>query len=336
MAVTRKDVANKAHVSTATISNVINGHGSVSQEVRKQVLEVIEELGYQPNQIARSLKTKHTNEIALFSSDIMNPYYAEVACGIEEYARSKGYMVCIVTSDILEEHKQSFFNRQFDGIIVQSIHISVEDLIRLSERNIPIVLISGSESWKGIPSSITQLKIEIKEGAEKIFRFLMQHGHRHIAFIASQEIGGTRSDDARLEAYKEILNKNNIPFDQSRVFAKELDHEKIYQYVQSIMAAEEPPTAVFAGNDRFALIVLAALHDLGLSVPEDISVAGFDNIVSSAYYYPSLTTVGIPTYSLGHTAAEILLRKIQGETVQDTSIKTELIIRNSVAEVIHK
>lgn len=331
MAVTRKDVAHKAHVSTATVSNVINGHGAVGDEVKKRVLEVISELGYQPNQIARSLKTKQTNEIALFSSDIMNPYYAEVACGIEEYARSRGYMVCIVTSDISEENKQAFFNRQFDGIIVQSIHISVNDLVNLSERNIPLVLISGSEAWNGIPPAVTQLTIEIKRGAEKLFQYLIRQGHRNIAFIASQAIEGARNNDARLEAYREVLALNDIVYDLSNVYTRELDHDKIYQFVQHLMKKKEPPTAIFAGNDHSALIVLAAVHNLGLSVPKDVSVAGFDNTVSSAYYYPSLTTVGIPTYDLGRAAAEILFRKISGETIHDTVIKTDLVIRNSTS-----
>jgi LacI family transcriptional regulator len=331
MAVTRRDVARQAHVSTATVSNVVNGHGAVGQEVRQRVLDVIRDLGYQPNQIARSLKTKQTNEIALFSSDIMNPYYAEVACGVEEYAREQGYLVCIVTTDLMEKHKTSFFNRQFDGIIVQSIHISVSDLARLTERHIPIVLISGSESWAGLPGQVTQLTIEIKKGARNLFEYMIRQGHQRMAFIASQVLEGTRTNDTRLEAYQEILAAYGVTFDPALVYMEELTPDTIYQYVQSILSIDDPPTAIFTGNDNYALAVLAAVHDLGLSVPRDVSVVGFDNILPAAYYYPPLTTVGIPKYSLGRTAAELLLRKIHGEAVADESIGTELIIRSSVA-----
>jgi DNA-binding LacI/PurR family transcriptional regulator len=331
MAITRQDVAKKAHVSTATVSNVVNGRGAVGPKVRQRVQEVIKELGYQPNQIARSLKTNRTNELALFSSDIMNPYYAEVACGVEEYAREHGYLVCIVTTDMMEKHKLSFFNRQFDGIIIQSIHISVSDIARLTDRQIPIVLISGSESWNGLPSPVTQLTIEIKTGTRNLFNYILKMGHRRIVFIGAQKLDKTRTNDTRLEAYQEILTEHNIPIDPALIYMEDLTPDRIYQYIQSILCIAEPPTAIFTGNDNYALPVLAAIHDMGLSVPADVSVVGFDNILPAAYYYPPLTTIGIPKYSLGRTAAELLLQKIQGETVEDQNIKTELIIRESVA-----
>jgi DNA-binding LacI/PurR family transcriptional regulator len=333
MAVTRKDVALRAEVSTATVSNVVNRCGSVSSPVRQRVIDAINELGYQPNQIARSLKTNQTNEIALFSSDIMNPYYAEVACGIEEYAREKGYLVCIVTTDIRDQHKKSFFSRQFDGIIVQSIHISVQDLVRWAERNIPVILITGSEKWEGVPASVTQITIDIKAGARKLFEYLIRLGHRRIAFIAAQAITEQRTNDARLEAYQEVLAEHGIEYDPALIFAELQDLDSIYQYMKAILSIDTPPSAIFTGNDNYALVVLAAIRDSGLSVPEDISVIGYDNILASAYYAPPLTTVGIPKYSLGHIAAEMLLRKIQGEQIEDKTIATELIERYSVREI---
>ncbi|MGO8694943.1 MAG: LacI family DNA-binding transcriptional regulator [Rectinemataceae bacterium] len=327
---TRTDVAKRANVSTATVSHVVNGKESVGPEIRERVLRAIRELGYRPNHIARSLKTKKTGELALFSTDITNPYYAEVACGVEREARELGYMVCIVTSAMAELHKSLLLNRQFDGIIVQSNRLAPEDLNELAIQALPVVLIAGSEEWRSIEPSVTQITIDIKGGARKLFDYMLDRGHKRISFLSSQNLESGSTRDMRMEAYAEALADRGLALDPELLYLADSSPEDIYAAVTRMLGVEDLPSAVFAGNDANALPAIAAVRDAGLSVPGDVSVAGFDNLTASRYYSPKLTTVDIPKYGLGQTAVRLLFRKIAGEEVENLIVPTELVVRESV------
>jgi LacI family transcriptional regulator len=328
--VTRTDVAKRAKVSTATVSHVVNGKETVGPEIRERVFLAIRELGYRPNLIARSLKTKKTGELALFSTDITNPYYAEVACGVEQEARERGYMVCIVTSDMAELHKATLLYRQFDGIIVQSNQLSPDDINELAVQGLPVVLIAGSEEWRSIEPSVTQVTIDIKGGARRLFDYILDLGHRRIAFLASQNLASGTTRDRRMEAYTEALADRGLACDPELLYLADSSPEDIYAAVARMLELENPASAIFAGNDANALPVIAAVRDAGLSVPDDVSVAGFDNLTASRYYSPKLTTVDIPKYGLGQAAVRLLFRKIAGEEVEDLTVPTDLVVRDSV------
>ncbi len=332
MSVTRNDVARRAGVSIATVSNVVNGKSSVNTAMRAKVLAAIEELKYHPNHIARSLKTKKTREIALFSSDIMNPYYAEVACGIEEEARKEGYIVCMVTSEMSKDHRIELFNRQFEGVIMQSDRVLIEDMNELSERGTPIVFIGGSEDAFDIHPTITQIRIDIYGGAHGLFEYLVSSGHTRIGFIASQRMAGVVGD-MRLKAYRDVLAMHKIEFDPSIAYLENISDTNVYAAVERMIGLPDRPTAIFSGNDSNALPVISAINDHGLRTPDDVSVAGFDNLRIGQYCVPKLTTVDIPKYRLGQCAMQTLLKKMRGEEAGQIVVETQLVLRNSIKTI---
>lgn len=331
--VTRKDVAQHAGVSPATVSNVINNKDIVGDRMRGRVLESIEKLGYKPNMVARSLKTKETKQIALISNDISNPYYAQVALGMEEEARKSGYVVCMLNASADGDYADELLKRQFDGVILATDKLSVDKINTLAAMNVPVVFI-GNEGYCDLDKRVTQAHLGTYDGACSLFTHLIHGGHRRIGFICPRILKDFEEPDFRLKAYKDILTANKIAFDPALIFIEGQSLEYSYDATSALIKTDDRPTAIFCGNDNLALAAISAIHDAGLRVPEDISVAGFDNVMTSRFFYPPLTTVDMPKYELGQTSMVLLLRKIKGETVDDIRLKTKLIIRKSTASVL--
>jgi LacI family transcriptional regulator, repressor for deo operon, udp, cdd, tsx, nupC, and nupG len=329
MPVSREDVARHAGVSPATVSNVINNKDVVSDKLKRKVLKAVHELDYHPNLVARSLKTSKTNQIALISNDISNQYYAEIVIGMEELARYSGYTVNMINSYCNRKNNiEKILERQYDGIIWITDKIDVNTLNYLAERNFPLIFI-GNQKYEGLDKSITEVNIEIYNGAFALFEYLIKNGHKRIGYISPYSLSSLDEHDYRLNAYIDILNKYGIKYDPSIVFWNGYGIDYVYKSALKMIKKEKFPTAIFSGNDYFALPVISAINKAGLKIPDDISVAGFDNLAVSRYISPSLTTVDMPKYNLGKKLMELLIKKINGEEIKNVSLQTKLIIRES-------
>jgi DNA-binding LacI/PurR family transcriptional regulator len=318
--VTRSDVAKYAGVSNTTVSRVVNNNGYVSPESRQKVEDAVKVLGYTPNLVARSLKTKKSGQLLYCVSDFSNPFYMEIYAGMEELARKYGYTI-VVASDF----SSSFvIQRQFDGIIFSQLSKEVEkDLINM---NIPVVINNYTTESYSLPF----VKIDIKNGAKKALNYLYDMGHRNIAFITSVP----QEDEQRYEAYLNFMKDKNLIIDNNYVAScTELStpYEQGYKAALELIRRKLHLTAILVFNDAMAIGVIAALTEHGIKVPEDISIIGFDDLQQSKFTTPSLTTVKIPKYELGAESINILIKDLNREELHSVTIDTELIVRNSVS-----
>ena len=328
--VTRKEVAEYAGVSSATVSNVVNGKGIVSDRNTQKVLEAIRKLGYRPNMVARSLKTKESMQIALISDNITNPYFSEVALGMEAEARKTGYVVCLLNSWNDSCYMDEILGRQFDGIILLTDKMPVESINNFAKRNVPIVF-AGNMDYKNMDSSITQVHIDTYKGARQLFEYLIKLGHKRIGFFSGSKFKDIYCGDYRMRAYMDVLLENSISVDPSLMCLSGETLDTAFDWTYDILQRKDRPTAIFAKNDNIALAVISAANKVKLKIPEDLSIAGFDNLSVGRYYLPALTTVDLPKYELGEKAMTLLLRKIRGESINDFVMLTKLVIRDSVS-----
>ena len=327
--VTREDVAKRAHVSVATVSNVINNKPGVSQELRDAVWEAIDELGYKPNLIARSLKMRETKQIALVTNGISNPYFAELALGMEEEAFKKGYIVSILNARSDKEYIDELIKRQFDGIVMSTDKLAVQDVNRLTRYKIPTVFI-GNEGYQGFHPDIMLVNLDLYAGAVKLFEHVVNNGHRRIGFLAARMLKSPEEPDYRLQAYRSVLSDHNIEYDSNIVYIEGDTPDYAYTSVVNMLTRYERPTAIFSGNDYLAPAVYSAINEMMLKIPYDISVVGFDNLNLSRFLTPPLTTVQVPNYDLGKRVMELLLMRMKGDNVDNINMETTVVLRKSL------
>jgi len=319
---TRKEVADYANVSETTVSRVVNNNGYVSLDNREKVENAIKVLGYSPNFIARSLKTKETKQILFYATDLINPFYIEVYQGIEDYAVKHGYI--IVVSGHFE--KNMIRQRQFDGVIVSNILPDQQK--EFLDLNIPIVATNYSGQHMKIPS----VDIDVKGGAREVMNYLYQCGHRRIGFICARI-----SFNERYTGYLSALEEMGLPVAKSRIITSakgKSNFEYGYNAALNLIENGLDVTAIFSFNDAMAIGAMAAFSQKGIRIPEDISIIGFDDIIQSRYASPPLTTIQLPKFEQGMESVKLLIQEIKGEEVSNVSLNTKLIIRDTVSKII--
>jgi len=332
---TQADVARRAGVSRATVSYVLNGNvkkGSpISDETQKRVLDVIEELGYEPDARARALRSGSTNTIALMIPDLRNPHFGEYATGVEEAAREAGYHLLLSSTNLSDENAVDIFRdlaqRRFDGLIIIDPFIvkskeAREILARIRKRRLPIVEMNEYDAINSTPS-------DYRAATKEIVSYLLSLGHRQIGLVygvANHELGLDR-----LQPYQESLNMAGIAINSNLIVECGPTSEEGYQAAMKLLRLESRPTAIIAINDLLAISTIRAATDLGLRVPDDLSVVGFDNIPMTNYLTPRLTTVTKDAYRAGRNAMEVLLARMQNPNIhhQVIHIPAKLIIRES-------
>jgi DNA-binding LacI/PurR family transcriptional regulator len=331
-AVTIRDVARRAGVSVATVSRVLNKTGyPVRQETRQRVLDAIDALSFHPNAFARALLGKPTCTLGLMIPDISNPYYTLVSRGVEDVANELGYAVIICNTDRSGEKLHSYLRvlheKQVDGVIFAGGGIEGGADDAPAKQMPPKAVLVGRHPW-----TFPSVQVDNTGAAYEATSHLIGLGHRRIAFV-SGPLSLTSAQD-RLRGYRQAIEEAGITGPDTVVREGDFRHESGYQAAYSLLQSAHPPTAIFASNDRMALGVLAAAHDLGRAVPRDLAVVGFDDTPSASYYRPSLTTVSLPTYDIGTTAARMLVRMIAGEPVEETVwLPAKLIVRESSGEL---
>ncbi|AZR73753.1 LacI family transcriptional regulator [Anoxybacter fermentans] len=330
MSVTIKDIAKEANVSTTTVSRVLNNKPDVSDKTKKKVLEVINKLGYNPNGIARGLVLQKTYTIGLIIPDICNPFFPEVARGIQDKARQLGYSVIFYNTDNNKQREKEAIDllksKQVDGIILSLSMSNKEELDKLEEENFPVVQID-----RKIPGSIfPTVTIDNILSAYNATKYLIELGHKYLAHITGNL--GTKTGQDRLEGFKQALKEFNLDYKDEYILEGDYSKESGYKQMKTLLTQKKRPTAVFAANDLMAIGAYEAIFDYGLKIPEDISIIGHDDIDIASIIRPGLTTMTQPKYKLGQIAAEMLIKRIEGlesDNQQEVVLNTELIVRDS-------
>ena len=317
MAVTIKDVAELAGVSISTVSRVINNSKPVSSVVRRKVLEAIDELDYEPNQVARSLVTKKSNLIGIVLTDIGNHYIARMVRGMEEIGRMYNYDIILSSSfgdskreiELLELLK----GKQVEGIIFISEGLNESALDTIKELNIPSVYLNKYYKNNSLPS----VSIDNFEGTYKMTEYLQKLGHEKILYINNNNEDENSIEKIKTKGYKKALKGKGL-----EEFVLSVDGFKVedgYNIGNNIMklVREKGITAVFCNHDEIAIGLINYCYDNNIKVPEDVSISGFGDTELASIYRPSLTTVREPYYDIGAVAIRRIIKEIDEDIVEE-------------------
>ena len=329
--VTRNDVARLAGVSAATVSYVINnGPRPVSVDTRERVLRVIHDLDYQPNALARNLRMQRTSTLGLILPDIQYPFFSEVTRGIEAVARENGYKLILCHSGYSVERELEYIDtlqmERVAGVIWIPASPDMEPYNKLLSYGMPTVVSDRIVTGH----NVVFVAVDNFRGGYIATEHLIQLGHRRIGVI-TLPIGMSFSQ-RRLEGYRAALEEYDIPFDGHLLVHGGYCLENGFEAFNQLIQVTPRPTAIFSFNDIMAIGALRAAHKSGLKVPADISIIGFDNIPQADFITPALTTVNQTKFGVGRRATELLLRLIDGESVDvgnEPLLGVELVIRES-------
>ncbi len=328
---TIRDVAARAGVSTTTVSHVINESRVVSEATAWRVRRAMKALNYQPNAVARSLRRKSTHTLGLILPDSSNPFFAEVARGIEDFAFRQGYTVLFGSSDAdLEKERayvRAFIEKQVDGMIFVAAGESTKQIQQLLAERLPLVIVD--REFKHLVADY--VVADNRSGGVQATQHLIGLGHRRIACITGPSKVTPSAE--RVTGYRQALKAHSLAFNPSLVQWGDFTAASGFRATQELLRRKsKAPTAIFACNDMMALGALGAIHAAGLHVPDDVSLVGFDDITLACYATPPLTTIQQPKYEMGQIAARIVLERIQGAgggLPQQHLLATRLIIRES-------
>ena len=329
---TISDVARKAGVSTMTVSRVINNSGYASPEVRERVMTAVADLGYVPNALARSLHVKRTHTLALVLTDIGNPFFTTVARGVEDAASSQGFSVMFCNTDESEDeesaHVRLLLQKQVDGLLLVPAASSPRSLQLARQHDVPLVVLDRRVT--GAP--VDTVRCDSEGGAYAIVRHLIALGHRKIAILSAAPDVSVAVD--RVAGARRASCEAGLPFDEKLVIYGRPETASGMEMARAALALEPRPTALFATNNFITIGAFAALREAGLRVPDDISLAGFDDLPEMLILDPFLTVVEQPAYEMGRRGAELLLQRLAGnapDRVQEVVLRTELIVRRSTS-----
>lgn len=325
------DIAKKANVSAMTVSRVINNTGKISEATRKRVREVMVELNYVPNSMARSLVLQKTMLLSLLITDITNPFYTTLARGAEDAAKKFGYKLLFGNSDEdyakERDYVDMILSTRVDGVLFAPAgDSSHEHLLQLRRHRIPFVTLD--REVPGIESDI--VLGDSKEGARKLVEYLIGLGHRRIAIInGSPDVSTAR---LRYQGYAEALKLSDVPLDEELVFHHGYRDFHDEAALDRLLGLPQRPTAVFAANNFLAVGLIEALRRRGLSVPDDLSVVCFDDLGLASALDPFLTVAAQPAYQFGYMGMQLLIERIEkGPDAERRKIifPSELIVRKS-------
>jgi LacI family transcriptional regulator len=320
-AVTIKEVAEKAGVSVATISRVLNGKGPVRETTSRRVMETAQALRYSPHGVARSLSIRRTNTIGLLLPDLHGEFFSEVIRGIDGETRRSGYHL-IVSGFHSDQDEMSAvlgaMRGRVDGLIVMSPDREASTLWGQLPLGVPTVLLNS------MGDQVRTITIDNYGGASAMVKHLRSLGHAHIAFIKGPEQNADASE--RLRGFRDAAGDavtNEVPGDFSE--------EAGYAAARALLAMTERPSAIFAANDAMAIGALSALREAGVTVPDHIALAGFDDIPIARFVTPPLTTVNVAIAELGRRAFELLEQRLHDPVhePQNDVLPTTLVIRAS-------
>ncbi|HSP67293.1 MAG TPA: LacI family DNA-binding transcriptional regulator [Bryobacteraceae bacterium] len=320
-----ENVARRARVSPATVSRVLNNIGVVKSSTRTRVLKAIEELKYYPNVHARALAGGVSRTLGLIVSNLENPFFLDIFRVLEQEAHANGYEVLVANTDYDSQWLQSsvriMLGRRVAGLALVVSEIEPAILDELEERKIRTVVYDVGSPRR----SILSIKSNYRKGVERVSEYLRSLGHKRMAFVGHHTALGPLSD--RKRTFVTVMERaSDLQF---TTVADTDDYAGGRRAVQQLFASKFRPTAILCVNDFMAVGVLRQLRDIGIDVPGDISVTGFDNITLSAVVYPALTTLHIPRDQIGRQIFASLTQKQPLKAQQEIIFVPELVVRES-------
>ncbi|WP_404802332.1 DNA-binding transcriptional regulator CytR [Brenneria izbisi] len=326
-----KDVADEAGVSTATVSRTLMNPEKVSATTRKKVEQAVIAVGYSPHALARNLRRNESRTILTIVPDICDPYFSEIFRGIEETAAQHGYLVLIGDCAHQRQKEKTFIDliitKQIDGMLLLGSDLPF-DAGKEEQRNLPPMVMANEFAPE---LELPTVHIDNLTAAFEAVHYLHQLGHQRIACIAGPE--NMPLSQYRLQGYVQALRRSGISIDNQYIIRGDFTYETGLNGLITLMKHPLPPSAIFCHSDIMALGVLSQAKKMGLDIPRDISVVGFDDIEQAKYCWPPLTTVAQPRYQIGREAMLLLLEQLHGHTVHSGSrlLASTLVIRESSA-----
>lgn len=327
--VSSKDVAKAAGVSQPTVSRVLNNPDSVMPEKRERVQKAMQQLGYKPNLLARNLVAKSTRTIALITGSLMNDFFVETTDSIVNYAASRNYKTIIYaehtggsTHDVLV----SAMGYQVDGILMSSIKLDDPCLSTLESSGVPYMLFNRRPRQGG-----NYVVLDNAGAGARMAEHLLSEGHRNIAYVTSRPDISTRHE--RLIGFQHAMLEAGTPMNPELLVITDPESPAVRSQIRRLMQSEPRPSAIVCAMDELALLCLDELLAIGLRVPEDVCLAGFDDIAMSAHRAIQLTSIGMHAHDMGGIAALMLLDWVESGSKPDKPLQIvlppELIIRKS-------
>lgn len=305
---TTKDIAKKAGVSQTTVSRVLNGHPYVSDETKERVLQVIKELDYQPNYVARSMVLQRTNTLGLIVADITNPFYGEIAKSIIDRAKEFHYNVFLCNNDNNQELQKFYIRllleKRVDGIIFASVKLRDKAVEQLVRDEYPCIMCNRHLQFKKASFVTSNNKL----GAFMAVEHLIKLGHTRIGFISGPADISTAAE--RLEGYIDALKTFGIEHDPALVVKGDFKKDFVYKATAELLEMADRPTAIFASNDLTALAAMECIEDFGYSIPKDVALIGYDDISLASHKRIGLTTVAQKKEEMGRIAVEKIIEMI--------------------------
>lgn len=329
--VTIRDVAKRAGVSTATVSRALNQPGKVRAETRERVLKVVEETHFVYDGIAASMISGRSRTIGLIIPTIMNSIYAASTQSIQRAAQAVGYTVLLGASEFSPKQEavlaQRLLERRVDGLILTGGNHDPSLIQKIRTNGVPFLItwkLMHDQDWPSV-------SFDNYKAAQAAVSFLISLGHRRIGLVCGRTDINDRALDRR-RAFEDCLRSHGLSVDPALIHERDFEMEEGASAMAAMLNTPEPPTAVFCANDVQAIGALSLCRERGLSVPDDISIIGFDDLPATSYTRPKLTTVRVPAHDMGRRAAEILIASIERDIpVQSVELQTELIVRETTA-----
>lgn len=327
------DVARLAQVSTATVSRVINSPDTVREKTREKVLRAMKMCNYKYNALARGFATKKSNTIGLIIPSINNPVFAESTLGVQEYAEQKQIKVILGNTSYKITQEESLINAlresQVDGLIITTTNPKGEIIKSLVDEEVPFVLLFSTVKT----GPISAVGVDNYRGGYEATEHLISLGHRQIGMIAGSFSVTDRSYH-RWHGYRQCLKDNGIPYNKNLLVQTEYSLSGGRNSIKQLLKQDLPPSAVFCSNDYIALGAIKGARETGLSLPEELSIVGFDDMPTASYMVPALTTIRQPAYEMGRRACELLLQKMENpDKPEQHMLETKLVVRESTAAV---
>lgn len=326
---TIKDVAREANVSVATVSRVFNDSGPVSEDTRQRIRDVAERLRYFPHGGARSLITSKTSTLGVLLPDLYGEFFSEVIRGMDQAAQRSGYHLLVSSSHDAKEEIEAAMRAmrgRVDGLVAMSPHLDASSLVANVPSTLPVVLLNCAVNG----DTYDALTIENRRGAQAMVRHLVDLGHQRIAIITGAE--GNYDAAERLHGYRRAMREAGISPPNEWEITGDFTETSGYRAVGALLALQPRPTALFAANDSMAIGAMSGLREAGLRVPDDIAVAGFDDIPMARYMSPPLTSVHVDIAELGSRAVRTLLHAVEEKNAharRHQRVATTLVIRRS-------
>jgi LacI family transcriptional regulator len=327
---TIRDVAKRAGVAPTTVSRVLNNSGYVRASTRARVEAAIQELGYVPNRVARSLRLKRTHTLALVVTDITNPFWTTVVRGVEDAANEAGFTVILCNTDESptkqDAYLQVLLQKRVDGILLTPAHSTPEPVALIQRQKIPVVVLD-----RRVPGAeVDVVRCDSQEGAYKLVQHLLELGHRRIGVLTGPEDVSTSSD--RVAGYRRALREAGLDEAHEWVRYGQFTLDSGAEGAREMLELDARPTAILAANNFIAVGALRVLYEAGLDIPGDVSLVAFDELTFDPSAVPFMTVADQPAYEMGQQATKLLIARLTDPAVdgcQEIVLPARIVVRRS-------